>query len=145
MNAERGTRNAERQDVVGPRFDLQERTRAFALAVIRLVETYPRGSTADVVGRQLLRSATSVGANYRAARRARSRKDFIAKMGIVEEEADESAYWLDLSLDGGLGDVAVVQRLRREAGELLAIAVASIRTARGSIPALPRSAFRVPR
>ena len=98
-----------------------------------------------MVGRQLLRSATSVGANYRAARRARSRRDFIAKMGIVEEEADESAYWLDLSADARLGDVAVLHELRREAGELLAIAVASIRTARGGPPAVPRSAFRVPR
>ena len=144
-NAERGTRNAERQAGVGPRFDLRERTRAFALAVIGLVEKYPRGRTAEVVGRQLLRSATSVGANYRAARRARSRKDFIAKMGIVEEEADESAYWLDLSADAGLGDAAAVQRLQREAEELLAIAVASIRTARGGPPIVPRSAFRVPR
>jgi hypothetical protein len=66
-------------------------------------------------------------------------------MGIVEEEADESSYWLELSADAGLGDAAVVQRLRREAGELLAIAVASIRTARGGQPAVPRSAFRVPR
>ncbi|MBI4841838.1 MAG: four helix bundle protein [candidate division NC10 bacterium] len=73
--------------------DLTRRTRLFALAVIRLVESLPKGRIADVLGRQLLRSGTSVGANYRAACRARSTADFIAKMGLVEEELDESAYW----------------------------------------------------
>jgi four helix bundle protein len=76
--------------------DLRDRTRAFALAVIRFVEALPKTQTAAIIGRQLLRSGTSVGANYRAARRARSNADFIAKLGIVEEEIDECAYGLEL-------------------------------------------------
>jgi four helix bundle protein len=72
--------------------DLKQRTQKFALKIIKLVETLPRGRTADVLGNQLLRSGTSVGANYRAACRARSSADFISKMGIVEEEIDESLY-----------------------------------------------------
>ena len=78
--------------------EMQKRTRAFALRIIQLVERLPRSRTADVIGRQLLRCGTSVGANYRAAR-ARSPADFIAKMGIVEEEADESGYWLELLVE----------------------------------------------
>ena len=73
--------------------DLKERTRAFALRAVRLVEALPPGRAADVMGKQLLRCATSVGANYRAACRARSRAEFVAKLGIVEEEADEAEYW----------------------------------------------------
>lgn len=82
--------------------ELQTRTRAFALRVIRCVEALPRGRAADVIGKQLPRSAISVGANYRVACRARSLADFIAKMGIAEEEADESLYWLDLLRECGL-------------------------------------------
>ena len=78
------------------RDEFQARTRAYALRVIRLVRSLPRDVAGDVIGRQLLRSATSVGANYRPACRARSSADFIAKLKIVEEEADESLYWLDL-------------------------------------------------
>jgi four helix bundle protein len=72
--------------------NLKSRTKAFALRIIRLVEALPKGRTADVIGKQLLRSGTSVGANYRAACRAKSTADFIAKMGTVEEEADESIF-----------------------------------------------------
>ena len=75
--------------------ELKKRTKDFALRIIKLVEYLPRTKTADVIGRQLLRSATSVGANYRAACRARSRADFVSKICVVEEEADESAYWLE--------------------------------------------------
>src|SRR5256885_7914482 len=96
---------------------LVARTRAFALAVVRLVEELPQGRTADVIGLQPLRSGTSVGANYRAACRARSRREFIAKMGIVEEEADESQFWLDLLVDRGALDPQRVASLRREAGQ----------------------------
>src|SRR5436189_40106 len=81
------------------RAEFVERTKKFALAVVTLVEDLPAGRTADVVGKQLLRAGTSVGANYRAACRARSRREFIAKMGIVEEEADECQFWLDLLID----------------------------------------------
>src|SRR5467141_1478969 len=106
------------------------RTRAFALAVVGLVEELPRGRTAEVLGRQLMRAGTSVGANYRAACRARSRKEFIAKMGIVEEEADESQFWLDLLIARGATETDRVIKLRHEASQIVAITVASIRTAR---------------
>ncbi len=105
-------------------------TRAFVSAVVQAVEELPRGRTADVIGLQLLRSGTSVGANYRAACRARSRKEFIAKMGIVEEEADESEFWLGLLLERGLLDAQRASLLRRDAGQILAMTVSSIRTAR---------------
>ncbi len=79
--------------------DLRKRTKKFALDAIQFVESLPKGRTAEILGRQLIRSGTSVGANYRAACRARSTADFIAKMGIVEEEVDESVYWLELLVD----------------------------------------------
>ena len=110
--------------------DLRGRTRLFALAVIRLVESLPKARTADVLGRQLLRSGTSVGANYRAACRARSASDFIAKMGLVEEELDESAYWMELLVEGRVAQMDMVEPLMRESDELLAITVSSIKTAK---------------
>lgn len=124
--------------------DLRERTRAFALAVLRLTSDLPRTRAADVIGKQLLRSGTSVAANYRSACRARSRRDFIAKMGIVEEEADETVFWLELLQDGGVMEEARVAALRSEASQLVAITVSSIRTARGAGRAIPHSAFRTP-
>src|SRR6266436_1223338 len=87
-------RNAELKGKVVPQVDLKDRTREFALAVVQLVEEMPHGRTADVIARQLLRAGTSVGANYRAACRARSRREFVAKLGIVEEETDEAQFWL---------------------------------------------------
>lgn len=110
--------------------ELKARTKAFALRVIHLVEALPKNRTGDVIGRQLLRAATSVGANYRAACRARSQVEFAAKIGIVEEEADESAYWLELVIEAGLVPAAKVQDLLAEANELVAIFVASARTAK---------------
>src|SRR3990172_3000064 len=80
---------------------MKARTKAFALRVIKLTESLPTTRAADVIGKQLLRSATSVGANYRASRRARSRADFANKLGIVEAEADESAYGLELLVESG--------------------------------------------
>src|SRR5213079_874160 len=97
-------RNAEWKGEVVPQVDLKDRTRAFALAVVQLVEEMPHGRTADVIARQLLRAGTSVGANYRAACRARSRREFIAKLGIVEEETDEAQFWLDLLIARGATD-----------------------------------------
>jgi four helix bundle protein len=126
-----------------PVFDLKDRTRAFALSVVNLVDDLPRGRSADVIGNQLLRSGTSVGANYRAACRARSRREFLAKMGIVEEEADESQFWLDLVIERGLADTDRVVTLRDEARQLVAIVVSSIRTARRTPRAIPHSAFRI--
>ncbi len=110
--------------------DLKQRTKEFALRVIRLVESLPKSRTADVLGRQLLRSGTSVGANYRSACRARSAPDFQSKMGIVEEEADESAYWMELLTDAGLVKASRLEKLLVEANELTAIAVTSIKTSR---------------
>src|SRR5882757_5705452 len=97
------------------RAEFVERTKQFALAVVALVETLPVGRTADVIGKQLLRAGTSVGANYRAACRARSRREFIAKMGIVEEEADESQFWLELLRERGMADTQRISSLHEEA------------------------------
>jgi four helix bundle protein len=108
----------------------KSRTRLFALAIIRLVEELPRSKVGDVLGRQLLRSGTSVGANYRAACRGKSTLDVIAKLGIVEEEADESIYWLELLVDGGIVIAGRIDPIKREANELLAMTVASIKTMR---------------
>ncbi len=110
--------------------DLKRRTKGYALAIIHLIEGLPAGETCRVLGRQLLRAGTSVGANYRAACRARSKADFISKMGVVEEEADECAYWLELLVDDNKVPALGAAPLLREAGELTAIAVASIKTAR---------------
>ena len=114
--------------------DLKARTKEFGLRVIRLVETLPKTRTADVLGRQLLRSGTSVGANYRAACRGRSAAEFQAKLGIVEEEADESAYWIEMLTDAGLVKTSLIEPLLREANELTAIIVTSIRTSRLNSP-----------
>ena len=111
--------------------ELKGRTKSFALRVIRLIEALPKTRTADVIGRQLLRAATSVGANYRAACRARSQAEFASKIGVVEEEADECAYWLELIVESDLLPAAKVQDLLAEANELGAIFVASARTAKG--------------
>ena len=110
--------------------EMKHRTKRFALEVIRLVESLPKTITAATLGRQLLRAGTSVGANYRAACRARSAADFVAKMGIVEEEADESIYWMELLCEAGILSQNKITQLRDEAGELLAITVSSIKTAR---------------
>jgi four helix bundle protein len=91
--------NSGKERIVMGQKDLGQRTKQFALRIIRLVEALPKGRTADVIGRQLLRCEASVGANYRAACRARSNADFISKMGIVEEEADESLYWMELLIE----------------------------------------------
>lgn len=110
--------------------EMKERTRAFALRVIQVVEALPRTKTADVMGRQLLKCGTSVGANYRATCRAKSHADFIAKMGIVEEEADEAAYWMELLISAGLLKRDRMASLVDEANQLVAIVVSSIKTAR---------------
>ncbi|MCX5885830.1 MAG: four helix bundle protein [Proteobacteria bacterium] len=109
---------------------LRERTKSFALRIINLVEALPKGRIAEVIGRQLLRSGTSVGANYRAACRAKSPADFIAKMGIVEEETDETVYWLELLVKSGLIQERDIRDLIDEANQLLAITVSSIKTAK---------------
>ena len=111
--------------------ELKKRTKEFALQVIRLVEALPQTQTSQVIGNQLLRSATSVAANYRAVCRARSPADFIHKLGIVEEEADESLFWLEIIVETKLMPANRVQELLLEANELTAIFVASRKTAKG--------------
>ena len=112
--------------------NLKKRTKRFALDVIKLVENLPQSQTCRIPGNQLLRSGTSAGANYRADCRAKSPADFISKMGTVEEEADESGYWLELLVDSGKLKPADALAIIKEAGELTAIAVSSINTARKS-------------
>ena len=114
----------------GVKSKLGNRTKQFALRVIKLVEALPKNETCKVIGRQLLRCGTSVGANYRAANRARSTPEFIAKMGIVEEECDESLYWMELLIDSEIISRARLSELMKEANEILAMTVSSIKTAR---------------
>jgi four helix bundle protein len=111
--------------------DLMGRTRQSALRVIRFTEALSKGQTAAVISRQLLHSGTSVGANYRAACRAKSTADFINKMGTVEEEADECLYcWMELLVEAGIVGADALEPLMKEADELVAITVASINTAK---------------
>jgi len=112
--------------------DLKERTKQFALDIIRLCAALPRKQEFLVTSKQLMRCATSVGANYRSAQRAKSRADFIAKLAIVEEEADECLYWLELLEALGVASEMELRRLRDEADQLVAIVVASKKTARGN-------------
>ena len=107
-----------------------KRTMNFGLRVIRLVNSLPKQQVAQVLGNQLLRAGTSVGANYRAAVRGKSRADFIAKMGIVEEECDEALYWMEMLIESGIVKPDLLKDLKDEGNQILAIVVASIRTAR---------------
>ncbi len=110
--------------------ELRNRTKRFALRIIRLSRRLPRTTEAQVLGKQLLRSGTSVGANYRATGRARSKAEFIAKMGIVVEEADESVFWLECLIESEIVKQELLADLLSEANELVAIFAASHRTAR---------------
>lgn len=112
--------------------ELKKRTKDFALRAMKLVDALPKKTSGEVLGKQLLRSATSVGANYRSACRGRSMADFIAKLGIVIEEADESEFWIELIEEGGLMTSKRVRPLRKEASELVAIFTASVATARAN-------------
>ena len=111
--------------------NLKDRSKKFALRVIRLVDSLPKTLAARTIGGQMIRSGTSVAANYRAACRARSNADFIAKMGIVEEETDESAFWIEFLVDAEIVKMTLVADLLDEAHQLTAIWVSSINTARG--------------
>jgi len=110
--------------------DLQIRTKQFALSIIGLVAMLPKTKVTDLIGYQLLRSGTSIGANYREAARALSHDDFIHKIGICEKEAAETEYWLELLVESHTIDAASHKHIRAEIGELLAILVASGRTAK---------------
>ena len=109
---------------------LKARTKKFALDVIELVSKLPRTLVAEIIGRQLVRCSTSVGANYRAACRGRSRAEFSAKVAVALEEADESLYWLEILRDSGIFPDESVHVLIMEADELVAIFAASYKTAK---------------
>jgi four helix bundle protein len=110
---------------------MKNRTKQFALLVIRLCRTVPPSQEGRIITRQLLRSATSVAANYRAVCRARSAADFVSKLGIVLEEADETLFWLELLVDAGVVPTEKIRVALKEANELVSIFVASLRTAKG--------------
>jgi four helix bundle protein len=110
---------------------LQERTKRFGLDVITLIRSLPRETAAMHIARQLVRSGTAVGSNYRASCRAKSKADFISKMAWVEEEGDESLFWMEMLVDSKTVPAKSLSRLMDEADQLVRIAVASINTARG--------------
>ena len=112
------------------REDFKKRTRDYALQVVHLVESLPADRISHILGGQLLRAGTSVGANYRSSVRAKSRADFISKMSVVEEECDESLYWMELLINIGRVEPGHVEGLMKEGDEIIAIVVASIKTAR---------------
>lgn len=112
------------------RQELRDRTKQFAIRIVRLFRSWPKTAEAQVIGRQLLRSATAIAANYRAACRARSRAEWVAKMGVVVEEADETLLWLELLVEIGIVKPERMKLLLLEANELLAIFSSSRHTAR---------------
>jgi len=109
---------------------LKRRTKQFGLRAIRVVQALPNGKVADVIGRQLLRAATSVGANYRSALRGRSTAEFLSRLGVVEEETDESPYWMEMLVEADLVGQQRLTALMKEANEIASIIVAAIKTTR---------------
>ena len=116
--------------------ELRRRTKSFAIRIVNLFRSLPRSPDAQTLGKQLLRSGTSVGANYRAVCRARSQAEFIARMGIVVEEADESVFWLELLGETGVISPTRTQDLLKEANELVRIFGASLRTSKNGVKCL---------
>ena len=110
--------------------ELLQRTKSYALRIIRVVQALPRSDVAHILGNQLLRAGTSVGANYRAACRARSGADFVNKLKIVEEEGDESLYWMELLIESGSMPSRRLAALLREGDEIVAIVVSALKTLR---------------
>jgi four helix bundle protein len=123
--------------------DFAERTMQLGLRAIRVVESLPNSETARIIGNRLLRAGTAIGVNYCSALRGRSRADFIAKMGIVEEECDEALYWMQMLIEAGIVKLSRLTELMDEANEIIAIVVTSIRTARARRNS-PKSGFRNP-
>ncbi len=115
-----------------PNTDLRARTKDYALRIIRMYQALPRSGEASVIGRQVLRSGTSVGAQYREACRAKSKRDFISKMEGSLQELDETAYWLELLVDAGIVVNERLVELQNETNELLAIFIASVNTAKSN-------------
>ena len=105
------------------RTELEERTRKFAVQVVKTVAAFPKNSEGQIIGKQLLRSGTSIGANYREANRAESRNDFVHKVGVAEKEAAETIYWLEICRDTKLGAAKQISDLLDESGQLLAILI----------------------
>jgi len=118
------------QEVAMGSEELRQRTKRFALRVMKPVDALPKTSVGRAIGGQLVRSGTSVGANYRAACRGRSKAEFTAKMGTVAEEADESCFWMELIIEGGLLEECLVASLLKEADELTAIFTAATKTSK---------------
>ena len=116
------------------KIELEKRTKKFAVSVILFVEDLPKNRTSDVLGYQLLKSGTSVGANYREANRAQSRADFVHKIGIVEKEIAETQYWLELFEEVSRGDSDARTALLQESGELLSIFIAIGKSTRANKP-----------
>jgi four helix bundle protein len=114
------------------RDELKRRTKEFALRIIKLVNALPNNPAGRVIGNQLLRAGTSVGANYRAACRAKSKSDFVYKISIVEEEADESSFWFELIIESELMQKTKIASLLKEADELTAIFVSTNKTAKSN-------------
>jgi four helix bundle protein len=115
---------------VAPQKDLRERTKSFALRIVRMFSRLPKTTEAQVLGKQALRSGTSIGANYREAFRGRSRAEFIAKCGDCLREIEETAYWLELIVDAGIVGAPKLARLRQEIDELTAIFVTIVKRSR---------------
>jgi four helix bundle protein len=107
------------------REEFKDRTKKYALRIIKLAEALPKTKTGDIVGKQIIRCGTSVASNYRAACRAKSDLDFLSKMGIVEEEADESIFWLEIIIDCGLMQKQLIFSLLQEGNEILAIVISA--------------------
>ncbi|MBN2272740.1 MAG: four helix bundle protein [Bacteroidales bacterium] len=113
--------------------ELSQRTKSYALNIIKFFQNLPKTEESRILGKQLLRSATSVAANYRAARRSRSKNELIAKISIVVEESDEALFWLELIHYSGIADPNSIALLKKEAEELLFIFSASRKTAKNNI------------
>jgi four helix bundle protein len=118
--------------------EFKKRTKELALRIIKLVSSLPKNTVSEVIGKQLIRSGTSVGANYRSACRARSTADLIAKLRIVEEEADECLYWMELIVEAKLVDPTNLKSIMSETNEILAMTVASIKTLMAKNPTANR-------
>ena len=125
--------------------DLKDRMRKFAVRVLKLVDALPSTVSGRTLSNQIARSGTSVAANYRAACRSRSKAEFISKLGIVEEEADETLFWLELAIETRLVPEKKLKLLMQETEELLKITVSSINTARKKLRAADRGARNIPR
>ena len=125
------------------RSELEKRTKAFAIAVIRFVDKVPTNKAAQLMGGQLLRSATSIGANYREASRAESRRDFVHKVAIVAKEATESLYWIELFEEAMIGNREHVKQLSNECNQLVAIFIRMGKTAKENLAR--QSAIRNPK